>query len=140
MALFIIIFNIYSYQNRLFHEKFQASPWREAVNQFEKLCKEEDVILVQDPFQSMSFLYYYKGSLPSYTIMPQNVPQDIQAISKAHGRIWLFRCQHWHSDPKELVQQWLRKNCETKELFIYPRVDRASLLTVELFEYSGPKH
>ncbi|MEQ8225442.1 MAG: hypothetical protein ABRQ37_24195, partial [Candidatus Eremiobacterota bacterium] len=134
MLLFLSL-NMYSVYNRFFLEKHQNADWRTSVAQMESLARKGDVILIQDSLQCNAFYYYNKKQFPSYTIGPENVPQDIAALAGNYDRIWLFRCQDWLSDPGALVIKWLSENCILKERYVYFRIDRASIITVELYEH-----
>jgi hypothetical protein len=134
LALLFLSLNVYSIYNINFVEKHFLPDWKGAVNNIEKISSPGDIILVQDPFQYFPFSYYYRGHMPLYTILPANVPSDLLALSRSSKRIWLVRCQDWHSDPQGIVRTWLEKNCKVKEHFVYYRIDRASLITVDLYE------
>jgi len=133
MLLFLSL-NISSVYNRFFLEKHQNADWRASVAQMERLAMKGDVILIQDSLQCNAFYYYNKKSFPSYTIGPENVPDDIAALAGSYDRIWLFRCLDWLSDPRGLVRKWLSENCILKERYVYFRIDRGSIITVELYE------
>jgi len=140
-VLFLLLsFNLYSIYNRKFEEKFQNPDWRQGVKEMELLSQEGDLILVQDAFQAFAFKYYYKGDLPAFTVGKDNVPYDLHGMAASYRRIWLFRCQAWHSDPEGLVEKWLQENCTIKEHFTYFRIDRASLLTLTLYEVPHVRH
>lgn len=137
LTLLWLSLNLYSLYNRSFLEKFQYPDWRGSVKQMTEMAEDGDLILVQSPFQAFTFNYYYRGNLPAYTVTEDNVPYDLSSLCATHKRIWLFSCQAWHHDPKNLVETWLQNNCKVKEQFIYFRIDRASLLTLTLYECPG---
>ncbi|OQA12188.1 MAG: hypothetical protein BWY64_03977 [bacterium ADurb.Bin363] len=134
LILLVLSLNIYSLYNRFFLEKHQNADWRNAVAQMESLAQNGDLILIQDSLQCNAFFYYNKKIFPSYTIGHENVPQDISALAEMFDRIWLFRCQDWLHDPYGIVRKWLMENCILKEKYFYFRIDRASIITVELYE------
>ena len=134
LILFVLFLNIYSIGNRFFLEKHQNADWRTSVAQMERLARQGDVILIQDSLQCNAFYYYNKKRFPSYTIGPENIPHDIAVLTANYDRIWLIRCLDWLSDPDGLVRKWLSENCSLKKRYVYFRIDRGSVITVELYE------
>jgi len=71
-----------------------------------------DAIIVSGPESMTAFMHYYSGDLPVFGMPrsnanPDQIAEEMADLGRSYDRLWLARCPPIHSDPDNLVPEWL---------------------------------